>query len=84
LNRHDKVCTTSRLAPIIDTLLTAYEATGTVYALLATDSAYRSRPLSRQTDAALGAGFGALFLASAVYGYVMTERCSRYYAEPPL
>lgn len=71
-------CTTSKVAPVLDTIFTGLEAARIVYAAAAPDSVYSDpkQPLSRGADIALGVGFAALFLGSAVYGYVNTAKCS--------
>lgn len=71
-------CTSSKVAPVLDTLFTGLEGARIVYAATAADSVYSDpkQPLSRGTDIALGVGFAALFLSSAVYGYINTAECS--------
>ena len=73
-------CTSSQVAPVLDTIFTGLEATRTVYAASADDSVYKNpnQPLSRGTDVALGLGFTALFLGSSLYGYVATRNCRKY------
>lgn len=72
-------CTSSRAAPILDTIFAGLEAARTGVALAVDDSVYDSpnQPLSRGADVALGVGFTALFLGSAIYGYLTTARCDR-------
>lgn len=74
-----KKCTTSRAMPVLDTILTGLEVARTGLAVNADDSVYEDpeQPLSREADIALGIGFTALFLGSAVYGYSATARCER-------
>lgn len=76
-------CTTSNLAPILDSVLLGYEAVRVGFAALGPDSAYRRSPIDRDTDLALGLAFGAAFAGSAVYGYVATARCRRIKQGPP-
>jgi hypothetical protein len=70
-------CTSSRLAPVADALLTGYETFRVVYAAQASDQDYEDVPIGRKTDLWLGVGWGAVFLSSAIYGAVMTSRCQR-------
>ena len=72
-------CTSSKAAPIVDTLVTGLEATRIALAVNAPDSTYQAsdQPLSRGADIGLGLSFGALFLSSAIYGYVETTQCSQ-------
>jgi len=69
-------CTTSKAAPIVDTLIAGYQGFRTAYAISADDSAYKDLPISREADIAFGVGFLALYGASAVYGYYVTGKCS--------
>lgn len=74
-----KDCTSSKLAPGFDTAFGALELVRTGMAAGADDSVYENpnAPLSREADIALGVGFTALFVSSAIYGFVNTSRCSR-------
>jgi hypothetical protein len=65
------------VAPVIDGVLTGYEAFRVGYAALSSDRAYARSPIDRKTDLWLGVGFGALFLGSTIYGVVATSRCQR-------
>src|SRR6478736_3552131 len=82
-------CTTSKAAPIVDTVIAGLEAVRTGYAVAAPDSVYEGAPISRGVDIGFGLGFLALFGASAIYGYYVTGECSklhqdhRYYGPPP-
>jgi hypothetical protein len=69
-------CTSSKAAPIIDTVLAGYEVVRTAAAVAASDRTYDDLPISRGADIGLGLGFLALFGASAAYGYVVTSACS--------
>lgn len=75
-------CTTSYLLPILDSALAAYELAGVAYVATLDDARFRSYPISRQADMALGAGFAAAFAGSAVYGYVSAARCRRIRSGP--
>jgi hypothetical protein len=76
-------CTTSNVAPILDSVLTGYEAVRVGFAAFGPESAYRRSPIDRKTDLALGVAFGAAFAGSAVYGYLATARCRRIKQGPP-
>ncbi len=76
-------CTTSNVAPILDSVLTGYEAFRVGFAALGPDSAYRRSPIDRDADLALGVAFGAAFAGSAIYGFVSTARCRRIKQGPP-
>ncbi len=69
-------CTTSRAAPILDTVLGGLEAVRTGVALAAKDSDYAKLPISKGADIGFGVAFTALFAASAIYGYNSTAQCS--------
>src|SRR4051794_32369306 len=56
-------CTTSKAAPIVDTVVAGYQGFRTVYAMTADKSAYDNAPISREVDIALGASFFALYTA---------------------
>src|SRR5262245_59968727 len=68
-------CTTSRAAPIVDTIIGGLEVVRTGVALNATDSDYINSPINRSADIAFGIGFASLFVASAIYGYSVTGHC---------
>jgi hypothetical protein len=67
-------CTSSPLAPIIDTAVGGFEVVRTVMAATADSAVYQDpkQPLSREADIGLGLGFTALFLGSAAYGFINT------------
>ena len=69
-------CTSSKAAPIIDTVIGGYQVVRTAVALSAEDSDYGSYPISRGADIAFGLGLSTLFIASAVYGFSTTGDCS--------
>jgi len=71
-----KKCTTSKAAPIIDTVIAGYQGFRTVYAATTDKSSYDGAPISREADIAFGLGFFTLFTASAIYGYYVTSKCS--------
>jgi len=69
-------CTTSKAAPIVDTVIAGLEGVRTGIALAADKSVYANAPISREADIAFGLGFLALFTASAIYGFSVTGACS--------
>src|SRR5690348_710828 len=62
-------CTSSPLAPLIDTAIGGFEVVRTVMAANADPSVYRDpkQPLSRDADIGFGVGLSALFLGSALH-----------------
>jgi hypothetical protein len=76
--KHRRVidCTTSQVAPILDSVFGGLEGVRIGIAAAASDSAYQNALISRDADIGLGIGFAALFVGSAVYGFVETGRCS--------
>lgn len=79
-----RACTSSKLAPVLDTLFAGAQVVRTAYALSASDSVYENpaQPLSRGADVGLGVGFATLFVGSAIYGYVNTSACSKRRQDP--
>jgi hypothetical protein len=78
-------CTSSNVAPVIDTLIAGWQVIRTVIALSAPESAYTNAPLSRGADIGVGIGLLGLFAASAGTGYNATSECREALAdsEPP-
>jgi hypothetical protein len=68
-------CTSSVVAPVFDTLIGGYQVVRTGMAVSNDDSDYANSPLTRETDIGFGAVLAALYLSSAVYGYVITDEC---------
>jgi len=73
--RAEVSCTSSKAAPVLDTVFATLEVGRTALAAAAPDSTYQNAPISRGADIALGIGFASLFLASAVYGFTQTSEC---------
>jgi hypothetical protein len=73
-------CSSSVVAPVLDTVLTGFQVVRTGVAIGSSDSAYEDAVLSRETDILLGIGFTGLFLASAIYGYSNTSTCRKVQA----
>jgi hypothetical protein len=72
-------CTSSKAAPVIDTVVGAFQAVRTGYAIQSTNGDYVGQPISREADILLGAGLFALFVGSAIYGFDSTDQCSKLY-----
>lgn len=70
-------CTSSRMAPVVDTIVATGQVVRVIYAANASSNAYEGegQPLSRGADITYGVGFAALFLGSAIYGYGATAHC---------
>jgi hypothetical protein len=69
-------CTSSKVAPVVDTLIAGYQVFRTGYALSRSDADYTGEPIKRNADIGFGVGLAALFAASSIYGYVVTGQCS--------
>jgi len=69
-------CTSSVVAPVFDTLIGGYQVVRTGMAVSNDDSDYGpNSPITREMDIGFGAALAALYLSSAVYGYVVTDEC---------
>lgn len=78
-------CTTGRAAPVIDGIIAAYQVVRTVYAVQGSnESTFATAPISREADIAWGVGMTGLFVASAIYGGVITSRCRDFKERFPL
>jgi len=77
-------CTSSRVAPVFDSVLGGYEVFRTGYAIFAPDEVYEELGVPREADIALGTGLTALFVGSAIYGYVKTAECEIYEEMRPI
>jgi hypothetical protein len=69
-------CTSSKAAPVIDTLIAGYQVFRTGYALSRSNSDYKGAPIDRNADIGIGVGLAALFIASSIYGYSVTSECA--------
>lgn len=82
-------CTTSKAAPIIDTVIGGYQIFRTGSAFVASDEVYKDAPISRHVDITAGLALTTLFVTSAIYGYSKTSQCKasrqgyRYSTEEP-
>jgi hypothetical protein len=74
-------CTTSKVAPVLDTLGAGYQIVRAGVAVAADENDYADYPISRGADIALGIGFATLLTASAIYGYSETLSCQDAKAE---
>jgi hypothetical protein len=68
-------CTSSVAAPVVDTAITTFQVVRVALAARAEDYQYQGMPFDRQADIGIGAGLIALFGASAVYGFITSDRC---------
>jgi hypothetical protein len=68
-------CSSSKLPPIVDTLLGVGELGRIALAAATNEREYRDSPISKEADILLGVAFASLFIASAVYGYTVTGNC---------
>lgn len=68
-------CTSGQAAPVIDTVVAAFQVVRTGYAISQDESDYRDFPISRGADIGFGVGLTALFTASAIYGFSATSAC---------
>ena len=70
-------CSTSKVPPVLDTIITGFQVARTGLAASAEDKVYRDSSLSREADIGIGIGLTALFLGSAIYGYHATSMCTK-------
>jgi hypothetical protein len=79
-------CTSSKLAPAVDTVFGSLEVLRTGLAASADDDVYKDAAISREADIGLGLAFTTLFLSSAIYGFYETSACADrkagHYVEP--
>ena len=69
-------CTTSVVAPVIDSIIGSYQVVRTGMAIKADESDYGDNPtISREMDIAFGATLAVLFASSAIYGFGVTNEC---------
>jgi hypothetical protein len=68
-------CTTSRAAPIVDAVITAFQALRTAVAVSSTEADYVDAPIDREVDIAAGVTLTTLFGVSAIYGFYATSQC---------
>lgn len=69
-------CTTNRWAPIVDTVVTAFQGVRTALAVNANDEEYVDYPISRDADIAAGIALGVGFGVAAIWGHVSTSKCA--------
>jgi hypothetical protein len=70
-------CTSSNVAPTVDTLIAGWQVVRIMLAASASESDYQGSGISQGGDIALGVLFGALAVGSAVYGFNATDECRR-------
>jgi hypothetical protein len=70
-------CSTSRVAPALDTVLTVIQAIRIAYDLSLTQAEYDAKdlPIARNADIAIGVGLGVLGAAGMWYGFSKTAEC---------
>jgi hypothetical protein len=74
-------CTSSVVAPVVDSFIGGYQLFRTGMAISSDDSAYGANaPITREADIGIGVTLAALFVTSAVYGYVVTNECRTFKA----
>ena len=77
VSRSELSCTTSPVAPLIDTLVTGFEVYRTIGAVSHSEADYAHLPISRGADIALGLTFVTTFAISAGYGFSTISRCKQ-------
>lgn len=70
-------CTSSRAAPVLDLLMTGFQAYRTATAVNTSESAYENAPINRDADILIGAALFATFLGSSAWGFKATARCNK-------
>jgi hypothetical protein len=83
-SRHGRVhCTSSTIAPVLDTLGAGGMFVHTALTVSAPDTQYvRALPISRNADIALGISLTALYVASTIAGFAWTSECGEARAGP--
>ncbi len=76
-------CTTSYLAPIVDSAVTVYQLASVAYVSTLDDSRFARYPITRKEDMAVGGVFATAWAGSAVYGFVSAAHCRRIKQGPP-
>lgn len=72
-------CTTSKVAPVLDSLGAGYQVVRTMVAAAAPQRVYDDPnvPLSREADVSFGVALTTMFIASAYYGFSNTAQCRK-------
>ncbi len=68
-------CTSSRAAPVVDSVLAGLAGLETTVGALADDRDFEGEPFSREVFLGASIGAGALFTVSAIYGFSVTSDC---------
>ena len=72
-------CTSSKLAPVLDTVLAGgYAARAVAAAVIVDEKVYERAGVSRELDLGVAAALSTVFVASAVYGYSATASCTQF------
>jgi hypothetical protein len=74
-------CTSSVVAPVVDSIVGTLQVVRTGMAISADESDYGANPtITREMDIGIGATLATLFVTSAVYGFVVTNDCRTFKA----
>lgn len=68
-------CTTNKVAPVLDTMFTGWQAVRITIAATASEDAYRGAPLTREADLLIGVLLGVVGASSAIYGFSAVNEC---------
>ena len=68
-------CTSSVVAPVVDTLVGAFQVGRTAYAISRDSSDYDGAQITKEMDIGFGVTLASVYLSSAIYGYVITSNC---------
>jgi hypothetical protein len=68
-------CTTSKVAPVLDTVFASWQAVRIGIAATASEDAYRGAALSREADMLIGVLLGIVGASSAIYGFNAVDEC---------
>jgi hypothetical protein len=69
-------CTSSRTAPVLDTVGAGFYGVSTVIAVSVSEDEFDRHGVSKLATVALNLAISALFGAGAIYGYRETARCA--------
>ena len=68
-------CTTSKVAPTVDTIFAGAQAFGIVIAATASEDSYKGAALTRETTILIAALLGLVGASSAIYGFRAVDEC---------
>lgn len=77
-------CTTSKVAPVLDTAFAGWQAVRIIFAATASEDSYKGAALTREADLLIGVLLGVVGASSAIYGFRAVDECrgSGEYANP--